>query len=240
MAPWSPIGYPAPPTTWQTKAQTDLTLTAVFVVLELASHISWTVLATDNLMFANHPSLVMPIYVALFGAALKAFCTDYPLNGHLNFAVIIVGYVVMHVVENLTKKQPLWDEPLSHHIHVLNMIIVVIKFVLDLPTSWCRTIFGNAMRNFIKSRSASHEGLAVLLHIILDAAGELFEYGRELLAQRLNRVIESCQRDAFPLSINAERVLCLKFEMCTLAKLGQISFSEIKLWPCFRHWQANN
>ena len=45
----------------------------------------------------------MLIKVCLFGAALTAFCMDYPLNGHLVFAMIIVGYVVMHVVENLTK-----------------------------------------------------------------------------------------------------------------------------------------
>ena len=132
--PHGPIGHLAPPTTWQAKVQTDLALTAAFVVLELACHISWTVFITDSLIFANHPLVVLLINMGLFGAALKAFCTDYPLNGHLVFAMIIAGYVVMRVVDNLTKNQPLWDEPLSHHIHVLDMIIVAIKFILDFAT----------------------------------------------------------------------------------------------------------
>ena len=133
--PHGPIGYPAPPTTWQAKVQTDLTLTAAFVVLELACHVSWTVLTVDNLIFSDHPFIVMLVNVGLFGAALKAFCTDYPLNGHLVCAMIIMGYVVMRVVENFMKNQPLWDEqPLSHHIHVLDMIIVAIKFMLDFVT----------------------------------------------------------------------------------------------------------
>lgn len=130
--PPSPIGFPAPPTTWQQKVQTDLTLTAAFVVLELVGHIWWAVIATDNVMFA--PFVVIPVNAALFGSALKAFCTDYPLNGHLVFAMIIVGYAVMRVVENLTQNRPLWDEPLSHHIHVLDMVFVAIKFMLDFAT----------------------------------------------------------------------------------------------------------
>jgi len=88
----------------------------------------------DDLLFSDHPFIIMLINVNLFGATLKAFCTDYPLNGHLVFAMIIVGYVVMHVVENLTKNQPLWGEPLSHHIRVLDAIIVAIKFILDFAT----------------------------------------------------------------------------------------------------------
>ncbi len=131
--PHSPIGFPAPPpTTWQEKVQTDLTLTAAFVVLELVGHIWWSVIATDNVMFA--PFIIMLVNATLFGSALKAFCTDYPLNGHLVFAMIIVGYAVMRIVENITKNQPLWDEPLSHHIHVLDMVLVAIKFTLDFTT----------------------------------------------------------------------------------------------------------
>ena len=50
--------------------------------------------------------------------------------------MIIIGYVVTHITEKYTKNLP-WasgDDTLSHHFHVLNIVIVAIKFILDFAT----------------------------------------------------------------------------------------------------------
>ena len=135
--PHGPLGFQAPPTTWQEKVRTDLALTVTCVIFELICHISWTMLTgADNLILADFPFMVMAINVIISGVVCRAFCTDYPINGHMVLIMIIINYVVTHIAERCTKNLH-WasgDDTLSHHFHVLNIDIVAIKFILDFAT----------------------------------------------------------------------------------------------------------
>ena len=133
--PHYPIGFQAPPTTWQAKVRTDLALTVTCVIFELLCHISWTLLAEADTL-ADYPCTAMTINVIISGVVCRAFCTDYPINGHMVLFMIIIGYVVTYITEKCTRHMP-WasgDDTLSHHFHVLNIDIVAIKFILDFAT----------------------------------------------------------------------------------------------------------
>jgi hypothetical protein len=90
--------------------------------------ISWTMLTgADNLILADFPFIVM---------MYRAFCKDYPINGHLVLNMIIIAYIVVRINDKCTKNMP-WisqEDTLSHHFHALNIVIVVIKFILDFAT----------------------------------------------------------------------------------------------------------
>ena len=131
-------GIPLPPTPWQKKIQTDLVLVIMHILIHSFMHTSWALInITDKVtMLHDLPELTMVVSLLCSGYACWSFCANYPVNGFTVVVFIVILYFVNHCINVTSKSLPFISEgdTFTHHAHVLDILIVAAKFMLDFIT----------------------------------------------------------------------------------------------------------
>jgi hypothetical protein len=124
-----------PPTPWQKKIQTDLVLVIMHILIHSFMHTSWALKnITDKVTMLHYlPELTMVVSLLCSG---YAFCANYPVNGFTVVVFIVILYFVNHCINVTSKSLPFISEgdTFTHHAHVLDILIVAAKFMLDFIT----------------------------------------------------------------------------------------------------------
>ena len=84
-------------------------------------------------MLHDLPELTMVVSLLCSG---YAFCANYPVNGFTVVVFIVILYFVNHCINVTSKSLPFISEgdTFTHHAHVLDILIVAAKFMLDFIT----------------------------------------------------------------------------------------------------------
>ena len=122
-------GIPLPPTPWQKKIQTDL----VLVIMHILIHSFMALLNIKDKVTMLHDLPELTMVVSLLCSACWSFCANYPVNGFTVVVSIVILYFVNHCI-NVTSKSLPEGDTFTHHAHVLDILIVAAKFMLDFIT----------------------------------------------------------------------------------------------------------
>ena len=129
-----------PPTPWQKKIQTDLVLVIMHILIHsfIMNTSSWALInITDKKVTMLHHDLPeLTTVVSLLCSLGYAFCANYPVKGFTIVVFIVILYFVNHCINVTSKSLPFISEgdTFTHHAHVLDILIVAAKFMLDFIT----------------------------------------------------------------------------------------------------------
>jgi hypothetical protein len=127
-----------PPTPWQKKIQTDLVLVIMHILIHSFMHTSsWALInITDKVTMLHHDLPELTMVVSLLCSLGYAFCANYPVKGFTIVVFIVILYFVNHCINVTSKSLSFISEgdTFTHHAHVLDILIVAAKFMLDFTT----------------------------------------------------------------------------------------------------------